>query len=116
MYAGVRTSRLGRRRTIDVYRLKPNDVVVGKDVLELVSSAMYVDPMTVYREYIQNAADAIDEARRTGGLSADEPSRVDIEVDLRLAERPYPRQRLGNCVAQFRQTHVGTRRQRQTGY
>jgi Histidine kinase-, DNA gyrase B-, and HSP90-like ATPase len=56
--------------------------VIGKDVLELVSSAMYVDPMTVYREYIQNAADAIDEARRTGVLSADEPGRVDIEVDF----------------------------------
>jgi len=54
----------GARRTIDVYRLEPNDVVVGKDVLELVSSAMYVDPMTIYREYIQNAANAIDEARR----------------------------------------------------
>lgn len=38
--------------------------VVGKDVLELLSTAMYVDPLTIYREYVQNAADAIDEARR----------------------------------------------------
>jgi hypothetical protein len=37
-------------------------VIVGKDVLELLSSAMYVDPLTIYREYIQNATDAIDEA------------------------------------------------------
>ena len=37
-------------------------VAVGKDILELLSSSMYVDPMTIYREYIQNAADAIDEA------------------------------------------------------
>jgi len=37
--------------------------VVGKDVLELLSTAMYVDPLTIYREYIQNAADAIDQAR-----------------------------------------------------
>lgn len=35
----------------------PAEIVVGKDILELVSSAMYVDPLTIYREYIQNAAD-----------------------------------------------------------
>lgn len=54
--------RVGRRS------LAPSDVVVGKDVLELVSSAMYVDPMTIYREYIQNAADAVDLAREQGHL------------------------------------------------
>ena len=27
---------------------------------------MYVDPMTIYREYVQNAADSIDEARMHG--------------------------------------------------
>lgn len=71
----------GSRRGIDVYTLEPQNVVVGKDVLELVSSAMYVDPMTVYREYLQNATDAIDVSRRTGILRADEPGRVDIEVE-----------------------------------
>lgn len=69
------------RRAIDVHSLEASEVVVGVDVLELVSSAMYLDPMTVYREYTQNAADAIDEARRTGVLRADERGRVDIEVD-----------------------------------
>ncbi|MEI5668149.1 ATP-binding protein [Bosea sp. CCNWLW174] len=57
-----------------------HDIVVGKDVLELVSSAMYVDPMTVYREYIQNAADAIDAARAEGILNPEEAGRVDISV------------------------------------
>src|ERR1700674_4237866 len=37
-------------------------VVVGKDILELLTGSMYVDPLNIYREYIQNAADAIDEA------------------------------------------------------
>ncbi|OHV15330.1 hypothetical protein BK022_19830 [Methylorubrum extorquens] len=59
-----------------------NEIVVGKDVLELVSSAMYVDPMTVYREYIQNAADAIDEARALKLLSADEAGHVSVDVDV----------------------------------
>ena len=56
-------------------------VVVGKDVLELISSAMYVDPMTIYREYVQNAADAVDTARESGVLAASEAGRVDILVD-----------------------------------
>ncbi|MFD2262825.1 ATP-binding protein [Lacibacterium aquatile] len=58
-----------------------DEIVVGKDVLELISSAMYVDPMTVYREYVQNAADAIDLARQQGNLGEDEPGKVDISID-----------------------------------
>jgi hypothetical protein len=42
---------------------------------------MYVDPMTVYREYIQNAADAADMARAAGLIGPDELGRVDIAVD-----------------------------------
>lgn len=58
-----------------------HDVRVGKDLLELVSSAMYVEPLTAYREYLQNAADSIDEARRLGLLGAVEPGRVEIFLD-----------------------------------
>jgi molecular chaperone HtpG len=57
------------------------EVIIGKDILELVSSAMYVDPMTVYREYVQNAADAVDAARAEGVLAAEDPGRIDIFVD-----------------------------------
>lgn len=52
-------------------------VVVGKDVLELLSTAMYVDPLTIYREYVQNAADAIDVAR-ADGLDA---GRIELTLD-----------------------------------
>ncbi len=41
-------------------------LVIGKDILELLSSSMYVDPMAMYREYVQNSADAIDLARIAG--------------------------------------------------
>lgn len=57
------------------------DIVIGKDVLELVSSAMYVDPMTIYREYVQNAADGIDAARAAGTIAGEEPGRVEVAVD-----------------------------------
>lgn len=60
---------------------RPRDVVViGKDVLELLSSAMYLDPLSIYREYIQNAADAIDEARVAGKLASG-GGKVNLQVD-----------------------------------
>jgi molecular chaperone HtpG len=43
-------------------------LVVGKDILELLSTSMYVDPMSMYREYIQNSADAIGLAQSAGIL------------------------------------------------
>lgn len=58
-----------------------DDVLVGKDILELVSSSMYVEPMTVFREYIQNAADAIDEARGAGLLGPRDHGNVHITID-----------------------------------
>lgn len=59
--------------------LLDSDIVVGKDILELLANAMYIDPLTVYREYIQNAADSIDEARMAG-LSMDDPH-ITITLD-----------------------------------
>src|SRR5437763_12969027 len=56
-------------------------VVVGKDVLELLSSAMYVDPLCIYREYIQNAADAIDEAQSEGLYSRGATPRIDVSIN-----------------------------------
>lgn len=60
----------------------PAEIVIGKDILELVSSSMYIDPLTIYREYIQNAADSIDDARAAGIIKADELGRVDITLDV----------------------------------
>ena len=65
----------------EIVGLAADKIVIGKDVLELVSSAMYVDPMTVYREYLQNAADAIDDAKSAGLLAAGERGQVMIDVD-----------------------------------
>lgn len=64
--------------------IDPDDVLVGKDVLELVSSAMYIDPITIYREYVQNAADAIDAARRAKLLK---PSEGEVVITIDAATR-----------------------------
>jgi hypothetical protein len=79
--AKVIAPRVRKQKAQEAFSIAAEDVLVGKDVLELVSSAMYVDPLTIYREYIQNAADSIDDARRTGLLAGREPGRVDIELD-----------------------------------
>lgn len=57
--------------------------IIGKDILELLSSSMYVNPLSIYREYIQNAADSIDDARRLEILPLG-AGRVDITVDHQL--------------------------------
>jgi molecular chaperone HtpG len=56
-------------------------IVIGKDILELLSTSMYVDPMSIYREYVQNAADSIDEARAVGILGNQAAGSVGIEID-----------------------------------
>lgn len=94
-----------------------HEVVIGKDLLELLSTSMYVDPMTVYREYIQNASDSIDEARATGALPAC-AGEVQISIDasarsIRIrddgASIPWPEfvERLSNLGAsRKRGTHA----------
>ena len=48
--------------------------IVGGDILRLVTAGMYDDPLVLYREYIQNAADAV--VHRGGGSGT-----VRIKVD-----------------------------------
>lgn len=55
-------------------------IFVGKDVLELLSSAMYIDPLSMYREYVQNSADAFEHSQ-TGGGHSGLNGRVDITIN-----------------------------------
>ena len=47
--------------------------LVGGKVLSLITAGMYDNPLAIYREYIQNAADAISRSNQAG--------RVDITID-----------------------------------
>lgn len=60
------------------------NIVIGKHTLESLTSGMYSDPYVVFREYIQNAADAIDVAIQQGVLT---PSAGKINVSLSPADR-----------------------------
>ena len=56
------------------------DIVIGKNVIENLTTGMYEDPKIIYREYIQNAADQIDKAVLNGLLKQDE-GYIDINLD-----------------------------------
>ncbi len=60
-----------------------HSAVVGKDILELISVSMYVDPLTLYREYIQNATDAIDQAVAEGNLKDSGQGEISILISLK---------------------------------
>jgi molecular chaperone HtpG len=56
-----------------------NPIVIGKDVLELLSSSMYVDAMSIFREYVQNATDAIDQ--RSAQVRSRAAGKIYIRID-----------------------------------
>jgi hypothetical protein len=81
MTATVATA-TSRRPAIDrAWSHVSDGIIVGKDILELLSSSMYVDPLAIYREYVQNAADAVDDARAQGILAPNDAGEIDISVD-----------------------------------
>ena len=90
-------------------------VIVGKDVFELFAGAMYAEPLSIFREYVQNAADALDEARAEG-LSHTAES--DIQIWFNHADRAVRIRDLGAGVpgSDFvrRLTSIGASRKRGT--
>ena len=54
--------------------------IVGKYTLESLTNGMYSSPMDLYREYIQNAVDSIDDAVRSG-LIEKRATRIDITIN-----------------------------------
>lgn len=53
---------------------------IGKNVIEHLTTAMYEDNNIIFREYIQNSADSIDKAIKSGLLKKEE-AYIDIEID-----------------------------------
>lgn len=61
-----------------------SNIIIGKHTLESLTTGMYSDPYVVFREYIQNSADSIDNAIR---LNIIEPGSDEITIRLSPAER-----------------------------
>lgn len=58
-----------------------DEIVIGKDILELLTGGMYSDPLTVFREYIQNATDAIEDGVSAGLLGTMAEGKAEIWLD-----------------------------------
>lgn len=56
-----------------------SSIIIGKHTLESLTSGMYSEPYVVFREYIQNAADSIDEAYKAKVL-VEGKDRIDITI------------------------------------
>lgn len=91
-------------------------VFVGKDILELLSSSMYVDPMSFYREYIQNAADSVDLARSIGILSTRGCVEVRIDPTARSVSLRDNGAGLGSAEFVHQLTALGGSKKRGTGF
>ena len=60
-----------------------NKIAIGKDVLRLVTLAMYDDPLATYREYVQNAVDAFDDIASKPSLDSRKEIRISFDVNER---------------------------------
>jgi len=60
--------------------LPDGEIVLGSQMVDVVTGGMYNDPLMVLREYIQNAVDSLDVAYERGFLVPGQ-GRVDIRVD-----------------------------------
>ena len=58
--------------------------VVGKYTLESLTNGMYSSPLDLYREYVQNAVDSIDDAVSCGLIQKSD-SRIDISINTESA-------------------------------
>jgi len=58
-----------------------NRPTIGKTVIETLTLGMYENPLIIYREYVQNAADAIDEAIELRILSRKSDGEINIDID-----------------------------------
>ncbi len=74
----VRTGGSGTSRV----EIAAGDIVIGRDILELITAAMYTDPMSIYREYVQNAVDAIDDAREEDLFGKRDAPKVEIALNV----------------------------------
>jgi len=54
---------------------------IGKDVIESLTLGMYEDSRFIYREYIQNCADQIDEAVEENLINFLRDGKIEIEIN-----------------------------------
>lgn len=74
-----RGKRMVRSLFEEVAEVQQKVPFIGYQILDIITSGMYDDPLMVYREYIQNAVDSIDIAVQEGDLPSGE-GRISILI------------------------------------
>jgi molecular chaperone HtpG len=69
---------------MSIYKMNINErykPTIGKNVIENLTVGMYNDPRFVYREYVQNAVDQIDIAKKQKLYQSDNDASIYIKID-----------------------------------
>lgn len=61
--------------------MQEHNPIIGKNLIEMLMFSMYPDAKVFYREYVQNAYDAIVDATRKGILTAVKDGNISINID-----------------------------------
>ena len=80
-----------------------NEIIIGKNTLESLSTGMYSDPLSIYREYIQNATDSIDHAVSTGLITLSD-AEIQIIIDAKAKSVRIRDNGTGIATAEVRKT------------
>ena len=91
------------------------NVEIGKYTLESLTTGMYSDPKIIYREYIQNSVDSLEEAVRQEVIEQ-QSMRIDILVDAELSKIAIRDNGMGICKSKAISTllNIGNSKKRQS--
>jgi len=78
-----------------------DNVIIGVNILETLTTGMYRDPLIIFREYIQNACDSIDEAIRSELFA---PGEGHVEIWIEGSDVSIEDNGVGIPSAEFKQT------------
>ena len=60
---------------------KCSNIIVGRNLLETITSALYESPIILFREYVQNSLDAYNDATKNRGKEKFSDFKVEITID-----------------------------------
>ena len=81
-----------------------NNVIIGVNILEILTTGMYRDSRVIFREYIQNACDQINAAVRCGLFKTADEGEVELWIDNRKRTVSIEDNATGIPAAEFRET------------
>jgi molecular chaperone HtpG len=82
----------------------PNNVIIGVNILEILTTGMYRDSRVIFREYIQNSCDQINLAVKKGILASEDEGEVKLWIDDKKRSVSIEDNATGITAAEFERT------------